>query len=390
MQRHNNKSVKENSNNITTAIAIIGAGPAGLFTAYLLAKNSDLSVTVFEEHGDIGLPVKCTGLVTNSIQKLVKIPSATIKNKIEFAKIISPSGKEVTIRLKAPNLVLDRARFDQFLAAKAVKAGAKIVTGSKFSFKDNNLFVTKGRKASELKTRCLIGADGPSSAVSKQINKGAVSHNFIGVQARVKLNSNRPTLEFYPFSQGFGWLVPESAKVTRIGIVSYKDSGAVFNKFLAQVARNHNTTLTKKNILDYQGGLIPIYNPKLKVYKKLNTTKAYLIGDAASHVKATTAGGIIQSLLAAKALARSIIRNKSYKTELAKQLTKDLKLHLLIRKAMDNFTDADYDYLFKLTNQNKIKQVLSDHDRDFILKFALKLFLKEPRYLYFVGKMVKP
>jgi len=47
-----------------TKISIIGAGPAGNYLAYLLAKNS-FDVCVFEEHKTVGLPVQCTGITTS-------------------------------------------------------------------------------------------------------------------------------------------------------------------------------------------------------------------------------------------------------------------------------------------------------------------------------------
>ncbi len=38
-------------------ISVIGAGPAGSYTAYLLAKAGE-KVRIFEEHKEIGKPVR--------------------------------------------------------------------------------------------------------------------------------------------------------------------------------------------------------------------------------------------------------------------------------------------------------------------------------------------
>ena len=140
--------------------------------------------------------------------------------------------------------------------------------------------------------------------------------------------------------------------------------------------------------IDYQAGLIPIYNSKIKTYKKINNLPIYIVGDAATQVKATTAGGIIQSLLAAQALYRSIKYNENYKKHLRQILNKDLFIHFLIRKILDNFTNKDHDYLFKLTNQKKIKKFLSKIDRDNILRLSFKMLLNEPRYLYFIKRIL--
>ena len=47
------------------AIAVIGAGAVGLHSAIELLK-SGWDVTVIEEHGEVGKPVQCAGLISKS------------------------------------------------------------------------------------------------------------------------------------------------------------------------------------------------------------------------------------------------------------------------------------------------------------------------------------
>ena len=61
-------------------ITIVGAGPAGSYLAYLLAKKGQ-AVTIIEEHEKIGSPVQCTGIVTGSIEKFVKLPNDVVANR---------------------------------------------------------------------------------------------------------------------------------------------------------------------------------------------------------------------------------------------------------------------------------------------------------------------
>ena len=99
-----------------------------------------------------------------------------------------------------------------------------------------------------------------------------------------------------------------------------------------------------------QGGLIPIYSPKLKVQKG----NIYLVGDAAAHVKATTGGGLVHGLIAAECLAESIIKKKgSYEQSWRKKIGKDLWIHLMIRNILNRFADKDYNYLIKLAGKKK-------------------------------------
>jgi flavin-dependent dehydrogenase len=131
---------------------------------------------------------------------------------------------------------------------------------------------------------------------------------------------------------------------------------------------------------EYNSGLIPVYNPKLKTQKK----NVYLVGDAAGQVKASTYGGIISGMFAARELAKAIIEGKNYKKLWKKKLGKELKRHLSVRKRFDRFSNENYNYFIKLTKQNKVKNLLEKYDRDNLKKYAWKLFFIEPRFLKFV------
>ncbi|MEK6879705.1 MAG: NAD(P)/FAD-dependent oxidoreductase [Nanoarchaeota archaeon] len=111
-------------------ISIIGAGPAGNHLAFLLAKKGH-TVNVYEEHKEIGNPVQCTGLVTDSIKDLVEIKEDFVVNKIRGFKVFS-NNNSVEINFKKPNLVLDRMKFDKALAQKAVDSGANYFLGNRF------------------------------------------------------------------------------------------------------------------------------------------------------------------------------------------------------------------------------------------------------------------
>ena len=97
-------------------ISVIGAGPAGSYSAYLLAK-AGFAVDVFEEHSAVGLPVHCTGIVTSELLKFVH--GEFVINRIRSARIFAPDGSFVELKLKRPNLILDRAAFDRHIAQMA-------------------------------------------------------------------------------------------------------------------------------------------------------------------------------------------------------------------------------------------------------------------------------
>ena len=52
-------------------VVVIGGGPIGCYTAYLLAKEGH-SVEIYENHKKIGAPIQCTGILTSSFDTNIR------------------------------------------------------------------------------------------------------------------------------------------------------------------------------------------------------------------------------------------------------------------------------------------------------------------------------
>ena len=357
-------------------ISIIGAGPAGNHLAYLLAKKGQ-NVNVYEEHKTIGNPVQCTGLVTDSIKQILDLKEDVIVNKIKGFKVISKSNS-VQINFKKPNIVLDRMKFDRFLADKAIDTGANYFLSHKFeSCRLNKDFVEFISNNKQFKTDYLVGADGPFSLVAKSANMYHNRRFMIGLQARVNLHmTDSEIIEVYLGQGYFGWVVPEDTNIARIGTASYKNSNEFFKSLLKKRS-------PKAKIREYQSGVIPMFNPKQKV----QNGRVFLIGDAACQTKNPSHGGIIQGLTAAESLSKAITENKNYK-HLLKKLNRDLNYNSLIRRVLDKFSENDLDRLVNLVQKTKVKSILENFDRDYPSKFLFKLLIQEPRLLSFTKYLI--
>ncbi len=336
-------------------IAIIGAGPVGCYTGYLLAKMG-YDIEIFEQASVIGKPVQCTGIVSTRLRKIVEgdfVINTTTKAKISC-------GKELFLDTK--NLVIDRTLFDMHLAEMAESEGAQIHLKHKLTKINKELYFGKNKKKADI----IIGADGPNSVVAKHIG---VKHDyFLGMQVRARY-PNENIVEFYPGAGDFGWVVPESKKTARIGIVS-RNPKREFDKFLELIKPG--------KILEHNAGLIPIYNPKIQTKKD----NIYIVGDAAGMVKPTTAGGIVQGLLGAEALAESIDKNTDYEREWRKRIGKDQYISLMMRKIMDKFSKRDYEILIDIFDSPSGRRILETKNRDNISSFIPELILlsiKDPR-----------
>ncbi len=366
-------------------ITIIGAGAAGNYSAYLLASKG-FDVTVYEANDTIGLPVACTGILTSHFDSLVEPKTEFIANQIEASRIFSPNNDFVQIKFRHPNKILNRHILDQHVAKMAMDAGAEYRLGHVYlenTEKDGMQQIkAKNLKTEEIiedETRILIGADGPASRVAKNNNLYGKRILYYGLQATARMDNDN-IIDFYPSEKGIAWVVPESKNKVRIGIACLSEPHKYFDTFCSSILGEGY----QEKIIARQAGPIPLYDPHVKT----QSGNVYTVGDAATMVKATTLGGIMQSHMAAKALCTSITNRKSYSNEWRKSIGRDLWMHLMMRKVMDRFSNNDYNKLIALFKKEKNAKLLEDNDRDFPSKFLMKLILKEPRLLGFARHLI--
>ncbi|MBI1972483.1 NAD(P)/FAD-dependent oxidoreductase [Candidatus Woesearchaeota archaeon] len=353
-------------------VAIIGAGPVGNHAAAQLCKRG-FTVDVYEEHAVIGKPVQCTGITTFFLNNLMKPKDEFVVNRISRTKVFAPDGSSVEIALPK-NYIVDRTKFDAYLAAVAQSEGANYHSHHRFirsEKRDNNyrLYFANGK---EVVTDHLIGADGPLSAVAKSNGMFGQRKFIIGHQARVKIPCEEDLVEFFIDEGYFGWSVPENSKIARLGICSLDKAQHYFDKLYQ---------MRKGKILEWQSGIIPLYDPNVVTEKD----SVYLVGDAATQVKASTLGGIIPGMMAAEELARALAEGKSYERLWRKRIGFALWTHLMIHKIMlQRFKEKDYNKLVRLVRQPRITTLISTRDREFPSLLLAKMALLEPRFLQFI------
>jgi len=351
-------------------ISIIGAGPVGCYAAALLAD--DFEVKVFEEHSQVGLPVQCTGIVTPDIFKFVPKNNDFIINRISDVRIFSPDNKHIKLKFKNPDLILDRAKFDNYFYDLARKKGVEFYFQHRFVSANKRYALVKDLKSGKtrkFKHDFLVGADGARSAVAKNYNFNNKKKFFIGIQAVVKMK-NINTVDYFPFKHGFGWAVPVDKNTLRVGVASKKNPRAIFENLLKKY---------KGKIVSKQGGLIPVFSP----FAQIRKDNVFLIGDAAGFVKATTGGGLVPGLKSARVLAHTIINNFMYESSIGVKIYPSPWMHLEMSKLMDSFSRQDWNNLIEELNNEDSKKSLQKINRDRLFKLLLSLGFRNPRLIGF-------
>lgn len=121
-------------------VIVIGAGPAGSAAAKVAAQRGAKTI-LLEEHTRIGIPSHCTGRLHSTERPDIL---AEVVGAIDKRVVIREPGEHFQQRIFAPNgrllqsekssaqhYLVDRAVFDQELAKQAVRAGAKILLGTR-------------------------------------------------------------------------------------------------------------------------------------------------------------------------------------------------------------------------------------------------------------------
>lgn len=345
-------------------ISVIGAGPAGCFYA---SKEQKDDVVIFEEDAQVGKPIACTGILTDSIKRVTSIPDDLVISHIDKFKIIAPNNKSMYVDLKKTNMVLDRGRFDRYLATLAQDNGAKLRTKERFlGYKkiSNSLYKIKTSKGS-YETNMIVGADGPRSKVAQSAGLYGDRKFVQGWQARVKVKEHLEVgVTTIHLNLGeFSWIVPEDEHIARVGVLG-KDN--------VQLKKDYLKLLGNAKILEDQSGLIPLYNPKQQLRK--GKEDIFLIGDAATQVKATTYGGIIYGMIAGSYIAED---KETYVKRFKEKLGKDLWISLKMRDMMNAMDEKQCNQMVELFQKKGNNEILASHDRDFPSKFMVQLLMKE-------------
>ncbi len=376
-------------------VCIVGGSIAGNYLSYLLSK-SNLKIILIEEHHKIGLPFQCAGIISKKLNKLINLPDDIILNRVNIAKFISPSGKILKLSGNEEPLIIDRIALDQLFYKKAQDSpNIKFFLGEKFKsfqyyWKNHEKLITLKTSKRIINTKLLIGCDGPLSSIGKLFG---VKNNIIyATQIRIQTNFNENEAVMYldkKWNELFGWIVPEGNKIFRIGLACSKNLKKKFSIFLKRINIEYKTKI------DQQGGIIPI-----GIMNKIAFDNVLLVGDSACQVKATTGGGIIMLLIASKYAANCILKcfkyknyskkfiGKNYEKPCSAIISKELKVHYLVRLLLKNFTNKNFEHFFFLIQNSEIKNLISFYgDMDFPKKILFKL-LKNPFFDIFLLKFL--
>ena len=372
-------------------VLVVGAGPTGTTTAKHIAKKG-YKVLVVDSRGTPGTPQQCSGLFSKNILDITTLKKNEILCEIKGAQIYSPSGENINIRTKKTQAyVIDRTVFDTRLLDEAKSVGAEIRTKTRFLKYEGE--ITYFSSGENVFAKIIIGADGPNSVVAKNFGFPELEKKILGI---INLYSEKPKEDVVELYLGrktapgfFAWKIPRKNDI-EFGIGADKNTMQYFDRFLLlqNVKKKPKATAT---------GIIPLNWRKETVRRN-----CLLVGDAAGHTKATTGGGVVMGIKAAK-IAADVVCDalqkddiailSTYETKWKQDIVRDLKYALLIRKVLNSLDESEIDKLVSTSSRKEVVEFLKEKgDMDHITKMIFAA-IKRPKiwmpYARFIPKILK-
>jgi digeranylgeranylglycerophospholipid reductase len=375
---------------VTYDVVIVGAGPAGSAAAYECARLG-LSTLCIEEHGTIGYPVQCAGLLSNAAFAECRVTDRSILNRVSGALICSGKGSRIRIDAgKTMAVVVDRGALDREMAEQAAGAGAEYLLRTTVCGIHDHTLVTRGHRKDrqQIPFRCLIAADGPRSGIARMLGMERARVFLAGIQADVLYENDPAIVGIYPDAspEFFGWAIPTSGRRARIGLCARSNVPALFAAFRQQFPSPTTQLVT---------GTIP-----LGIMPRTYGHRTLFVGDAAGFPKPTSGGGVYTGIRSARHAAATAVeacaRNRfsdadlsSYEQRWRADIGTELALGFRLFEMRQHISGQDTDDLIRALDDPGIIRTIEKYgDMDRPSAVVKKLLLK-PGALRLLSPLLK-
>ncbi|PYP55153.1 MAG: digeranylgeranylglycerophospholipid reductase [Gemmatimonadetes bacterium] len=354
-------------------VLVVGAGPAGAVAAWHAKQAAPgLDVVVLERDRAIGAPVRCAeGVGDAGLREFANPDGADwVSRRITDVIFQAPDDTEVVLANCGLGWILDRTRFDAFLAAQAAAEGATVLVGAEATAMARNgdqrwhVRVKERGRDDVYRARVVIGADGVETMVGR----------WAGLDTRVPARDMEscaqyvlqgidfnPDAIYLQFSNaiapgGYAWIFPKGVGVANVGlgVVALKSDGRNARQYLDDWVTRRFPGGTRTG---YTVGGVIVHTTIKKTY----ADGVLVAGDAAHMINPLSGGGITNAMkagrLAGKTAAAAICAGDTSERRLAayhhawmELLGDDHLKYYRIKQALEGVDDASFNKLARSVN----------------------------------------
>lgn len=295
-----------------TDVLVIGAGPAGAVAAWEAKRSApELDVALLERDRAVGAPVRCAEGVGDAGLREFADPegAAWVARKITRVIFLAPDDTEVRVAERDVGWILDRTRFDAWLAAQAGAAGVAVLVGTEAAGMSRDAegrwrVCVRSNGAEELwRARMVIGADGVEAMVGR----------WAGLDTRVPARDMEscaqyilqgidcdPDAIYLQFGRGiapggYAWVFPKGPGIANVGLglVALKADGRNARQYLDDWIARRYPRCAKTG---YTVGGVIVHT----TIKATHSDGVLVAGDAAHMINPLSGGGIVNAMKAGR------------------------------------------------------------------------------------------
>ncbi len=325
------------------------------------------------------MPSHCSGVVSLKGLKLLGLePHPSFAQRTIYgAKFYPPDGELVEVRKDEPvALILNRMRFDQFLAKRAIEAGVELRVrsrASKFERYENGSAGLVLQNGEKIAAKIVVDASGAGSRLPEQAGLQTPDWTQLLPGLQYELSGAPPQGDLVELFFGskrapsfFAWSIPTGEQSVRVGLASRKGN---VKKLLDSLVSER---WPKTAIDATKSGSVLVSGPMPKCW----SSNFLVAGDAAGQVKQTTGGGIVIGgccgTLAGRAAAsfassagdEGVEFLREYDVKWRKMFGKDLGKMGFARKVFSGLSDETLNRFFSIV-RNHVSEIEEVGDMDF-------------------------
>jgi flavin-dependent dehydrogenase len=296
---------------------------------------------------------------------------------IQGAVFNPPKGEPVEVRRKSPvAVIVNRMRFDQYLAKRAVAAGVSLHTKtrvSKFEHYPNGGVGLQVQDGPRYKGEVVIDASGAGSRLPEQAGLRTPDWTQLLPGLQYELTETKKQGDMVELFFGnhrapgfFAWSIPTGDHSARVGLACRKGN---VKKLLDDLVKDY---WPKSAVEATKSGSVLVSGPVDKCWSE----NFLVVGDAAGQVKQTTGGGIViggySGILAGKAAASAAKSPQDHRWKILMQydqewrdkFASDLKRMGIAHRVFAGLSDETLNRLFEAV-RDYLPEIEEYADMDF-------------------------
>lgn len=287
-----------------SGVAIVGGGPAGAFTAELLARAGRKVLLIDEK---LAWEKPCGGGITDKALTLYPFlrEAQVERNWVHQCEFISPAGRRVTLELERPIAIFSRQVLNGLMLERARAAGAELLHDRVIAVAraDGNWRLTT--RTGESTARYLVLAAGARNPFRSQFASPFNREDLMATAGYyIRGSSPRMVIKFFPELAGYIWIFPRFDHLSA-GICGRMDGCST-----SELRRNLEDFLRSERY-DFAGArfyshVLPALSERGLRDLRVQGEDWAMIGDAAGFVDPITGEGLYYAFRSAELLSQAL------------------------------------------------------------------------------------